>query len=138
MYCGGSTDTLTEAVGATFDRYTNYWAAFSDEKSGAVQDMSVWNEINHISPRHYGDFPNWRPTLAGKMVLYPAAPIYESSNNVYGTLEGVYYPTPNIPGGGVISTAAIISSTDVVAIVFKDVTRDITGSHIAMDLMGDV
>jgi hypothetical protein len=72
------------------------------------------------------------------MVLYPAVPIHEGSNNVYGTLEGVYYPTPNIPGGGVISSGDVIITDSVVGLVFKDVTRDTTGDHIAMDLLGDV
>lgn len=138
MFCGGSTDDAAQLLGGTEDDHTLYWAAYSDEKSGAVLDMSVWNEINRFSPWSYGDFKNWRPTLAGEMVLYPAVPIHEESNNVYGTLEGVYYPTPYVPGTGLLTDLDIIVTTDVVAITFRDITRPGAGTLVAMDLMGDV
>ena len=128
LFCGGSTDDVGQALGGTEDDHTLYWAAHSDEKSGAVLDMSVWNEINRFSPRHYGDFKNWRPTLDGKMVLYPAVPIHESSNNVYGTLEGVYYPTPYVPSTGLLTDMDVVVTADVTALTFRDITRPGAGT----------
>lgn len=138
MYCGGSTDTVSETLGGALDRHTLYWAAFSDEFSGAVLDMSVWNEINRFSPRQYGDFEDWRPTLDGEMVLYPAVPIHEGSTNVYGALEGVYYPTPFVPSTGLLTDEDIISTASTTAICLRDLTRPGAGTLVAMDLMGDV
>lgn len=138
MFGGGSTDTLTEVVGSTLDRHTSYWAAFSDEKSGAVWDVSAWKEINRFQPRHYGDFSKWRSGVDGNMRSYPALPVDEATGNVYGQLEGVYYPSPFTPAPGLLSAGDIITVPDMVAICYKDISRTTAGSMIAMDLMGDV
>jgi hypothetical protein len=64
--------------------------------------------------------------------------LHEASNNVYGTLEGVYYPDPYIPGTGLLSAGDVIVTDAVTALCFKDVNRGSAGSVIAMDLMGDI
>lgn len=138
MFCGGSSDDVGQLLGGTEDEHTLYWNAFSDEKSGAVLDISVWNEINTFNPRHYGDFANFRPTQDDLMLLYPAVPIHEASNNVYGALEGVYYPTPFIPSTGLLTEGDVISTADATALCFRDITRAGAGNIIAMDLMGDL
>lgn len=139
MFCGGSTDDANQVINGTEDDHTCYWSAYSDEWSGAVLDISTWREINRFSPRHYGKFEQWRPgAIDNEMRLYPAVPIHEASNNVYGTLEGVYYPTPYVPSGGLLTTGDVVITDDVTALCFKDVHRAGAGNVIAMDLMGDV
>lgn len=139
MFGGGSTDDSTELVGSTDSDHTCYWAANGGNLSGAVLDITLWREINKFSPRHYADFENWRPGYVdAEMRLYPAVPIDEASDNVYGELEGVYYPTQHIPGGGNLSEGDVIISSDITALVFRDVFRTDFGDYIAMDLMGDL
>jgi hypothetical protein len=138
IFGGGSTDDASQVIGGTEDDHTCYWNAYSDEYSGAILDVTAWVEINRFSPRHYGSFESWRPGLVDdEMRLYEAVPIDESSNSVYGTLEGVYYPTPYISGGGLLSAGDIIITDSVVTMCFKDVFRTAAGNLVAMDLMGD-
>jgi hypothetical protein len=49
MFGGGSTDDEAQVVGGTESDHTCYWNALSNEKSGAVLDASVWNEINRFT-----------------------------------------------------------------------------------------
>lgn len=138
MYCGGSTDDVSQLIGTYEDDHTCYWAAYSNEFSGAVLDISLWREINKFSPRHYGSFTTWRPDLiTDEMYLYPAVPIHEDSDNVYGTLEGVYWPTQYATGTGLLTAGDVIITDDVTALCFQDVNRSAAGDLIAMDLMGD-
>ena len=91
-------------------------------------------------PKHY----TYGPSAADRIIACPGSVGLskgikdESSDNVYGTLEGVYYPTPYVPSTGLLTDLDVIVTTDVTAVTFRDVTRPGAGTLVAMALMGDV
>jgi len=50
----------------------------------------------------------------------------------------VYYPTPYVSGGGLLTSGDVVVASDLVALCFQDVNRSAAGDIIAMDLMGDI
>lgn len=144
MFCGGSATNVAQLIGGGEDDHTCYWGGDVSEESGSVLDMSTWKDITKLIPRNYGTFQNFRPRLmSDRMELHPAVPIVagtapDYAHNVYGALEGVYYPTPYVPGTGLLTTGSVIASDDRAALCFKDVHRAGAGNVIAMDLMGDI
>jgi len=140
MFNGGSTDNESEPVGARDSGHTCYWSAFDGALHGAVDDNTIYREIDTFSPRHYGSFAGFRSSLDQNVLLWPCVPIHEGSNNVYGELEGVYWPSPYTWNGttqGVLTPGSVIVTDTVTALCFQDVTADGAGNIIAMDLMGD-
>jgi hypothetical protein len=135
MFVGGSTDDANQTM-VTESDHTCYWAV-NTTGNGWTMDGVSWRRIITYSPRHYTVFNYWYPGFDGYMRLYPAIPIYESTNMVFGELEGVYYPNQWVPDEGALSAGDVIATDSMATLVFKDADRVSTGSLIAMELIGD-
>ena len=144
MFCGGSADASGQVLGGIRDDHTCFWNSYDNEYSGAILDQTLWREINRWNPRRTETaqsviaFEEWRVGLDGEMRLYDCEPFHPSSNNVYGSLEGVKYPTQYGPSGALISAGDILDADGKVYETFKDVFRSGAGNIIAMELMGDI
>jgi len=140
MFIGGSADQNLTIDNTSLNK-TCYWSNSGGSTSydtARIFDGSEIRNIYDISPAHYGSFTSWRAGMDGNMRLYPATPVYETVKNVFGVLEGVYWPTQYIPAGGVLTSGNVLVQDDIVAVTFTDTWRVGAGWVIAMDLMGDI
>lgn len=132
-FVGGSAYSNTQLIGSYDSDHACYWGyAYSNSPTGKYLNITTWKTVTSIYPRHYGEFPNHRPNLVtGEIELYPAT--IERS----GILEGVYYPTPYVPAGGLLTAGDVVITPTVCSVCFNNVNRSAAGNLIAMDLMGD-
>lgn len=132
-FVGGSAYLNNQLIGSYDSYHSCYWdCASSNYPTGKYLDITTWKTVPIIYPRHYGYFQNHRPNLVtGEIELYPAT--IASS----GILEGVYYPTPYVPAGGLLTAGDVVITPTECAVCFNNVNRSAAGNLIAMDLMGD-
>ena len=134
QFVGGSTDDLVQLVGGTEDDHTNYWRGYSRELSGAINDGTSWVEINEFSPLLFGSFSSWQANRAGGRTLYPATLLKTSTDNVYGTLEGVEYIAN---ADSAVTTEDVVTIGTEARVIFQDSFRAGVLNVAAFDLIGD-
>lgn len=135
IFVGGSTDDENQLIGGTEDDHTCFWAGYSVEYSGAVNDGTSWVGINDFIPKDYGRFYSLFSDIAGNRVLYPCEILRESSTTIYGRLEGIYFVGN---GDSAITANDVLNDGSKGYIVTQDVFRTGTTNIAAIDLMGDV
>lgn len=148
MMVGGTTMTSNTVAGYHYPTaHSNYWSQAGITLDGAAT-LKVWDGTTirpcyQVLPRRYGSFTNRRVGLDGKLRLYPASAVYSTEPNIYGVMEGVYWPTQYGPSGGFISSGDVIvgqveGTGEVKAtVVFHDSTQDAVDHYIALDLIGE-
>lgn len=140
MVVGGSAPASTTTIGTTGRR--NCYAG----DNLTVLDGTTARDITKVSPKSYGYFSTWQSSPDGFMRIYPAAPIYEGGDTIFGELDGIFWITPYVPGGGLLTALALIrgsladyggSPREVCGISLRNVTNTAAGEIAVFDLIGD-
>lgn len=136
MYCGASTDDYNQTITPESDH-----SCFWKQNNGAILDISTWRRIIDmlpVAPLLSCESAKWYPGISDNLMRwYPLIVAHTGTNNIYGELEGVHYPTPFVPGGGLLTAGDLVFVSDAAAMAFKNVERSSAGELIAIELMGD-
>lgn len=138
-FCGGSRSSSTATIGSSGSNFP------TSSNLKVLWGSNVRTGIT-VSPVDYGAFSTWQASDDGFQRLYPAAPRYDSQNETYGELDGIFWTTPYVGGGGLFTALAVIVGTvdsyaggtkQVCGVSFRNVTNTAAGSISVMDLTGD-
>jgi hypothetical protein len=138
-FSGGSRPSASTVIGGSGGN-------FPTGSNLSVLDGAITRNDPNVSPQNFGGFEGWRSGIDGNMRLYPAIPIYTATNSVYGEIDGMFWPTPYVPAGGVLTALATMLGTvedfggttrQVCGITFRDVATTSAGDISLFDLTGD-
>lgn len=138
-FSGGSHSSASATAGSTGNHY------LTGSNLSILWGGSILTTLS-VSPKDYGYFSAWHSPLDEKMRLYPATAISEANTMLLGELPSVYWITPYVGGGGLLTALSLIigeiddysgSTKTVCGVTFRNVTYSAAGNISVFDLTGD-
>ena len=138
-FCGGSRSSSSATIGSSGGNFP------TGSNLKILWGTNIRTGVS-VSPCDYGYFSYWQSPEDGFQRLYPASPRLDGNKETYGDLDGIFWPTPYVGGGGLFTALAVIvgviadytgTAKHAVGVSFRNVSNAAAGNISVMDLTGD-